>query len=277
MDYIEFTLNLLPETDPEVVMAILSEAGFESFDDNDGPLRGYIPETLFDPAGVLPVLDEMVEKGWILYRYETVQSQNWNAVWESNYNPVMIDGQCRVRAPFHPPDKEFRYDLLIEPKMSFGTAHHETTELMISMLLQEEATLKGQRVLDMGCGTGVLAILADKMGAGACVAIDNDDWAFENALDNKEKNKSASVTILRGDAGNIPEPAYDLIMANINRNVLLRDLSGYSRHLRTPGTLLISGFYEEDLPPLLQVATTMGFQLQKTRVKNRWMCAKFVR
>ncbi|HNX86870.1 MAG TPA: 50S ribosomal protein L11 methyltransferase [Bacteroidales bacterium] len=277
MDYIEFTLNLLPETDPEVVMAILSEAGFESFDDNDGPLRGYIPETLFDPARVLPVLDEMVEKGWILYRYETVQSQNWNAVWESNYNPVMIDGQCRVRAPFHPPDKEFRYDLLIEPKMSFGTAHHETTELMISMLLQEEATLKGQRVLDMGCGTGVLAILADKMGAGACVAIDNDDWAFENALDNKEKNKSASVTILRGDAGNIPEPAYDLIMANINRNVLLRDLSGYSRHLRTPGTLLISGFYEEDLPPLLQVATTMGFQLQKTRVKNRWMCAKFVR
>ena len=277
MDYIEFTLNLLPETDPEVVMAILSEAGFESFDDNDGPLRGYIPETLFDPARVLPVLDEMVEKGWILYRYETVQSQNWNALWESNYNPVIIDGQCRVRAPFHLPDNDFRYDLLIEPRMSFGTAHHETTELMISMLLVEEETIKGQRVLDMGCGTGVLAILADKMGAGECVAIDNDDWAFENALDNKEKNKSASVTILRGDAGNIPEPAYDLIMANINRNVLLRDLSGYSRHLRTPGTLLISGFYEEDLPPLLQVATTMGFQLQKTRVKNRWMCAKFVR
>ena len=277
MDYIEFTLNLLPETDPEVVMAILSEAGFESFDDNDGPLRGYIPETLFDPARVLPVLDEMVEKGWILYRYETVQSQNWNAVWESNYNPVMIDGQCRVRAPFHPPDKEFRYDLLIEPKMSFGTAHHETTELMISMLLQEEATLKGQRVLDMGCGTGVLAILADKMGAGACVAIDNDDWAFENALDNKEKNKAASVMILRGDAGNIPEPAFDLIMANINRNVLLRDLSGYSSHLRIPGTLLISGFYEDDLPQLMEVTASLGFQLQKTKVKNRWMCAKFVR
>ena len=277
MDYLEFTLNLLPETDPEVVMAILSEAGFESFDDNDGPLRGYIPETLFDPAGVLPVLDEMVEKGWILYRYETVQSQNWNALWESNYNPVIIDGQCRVRAPFHLPDNDFRYDLLIEPRMSFGTAHHETTELMISMLLVEEETIKGQRVLDMGCGTGVLAILADKMGAGECVAIDNDDWAFENALDNKEKNKAASVTILRGDAGNIPEPAYDLIMANINRNVLLRDLSVYNNHLLTPGNLLISGFYEEDLPSLLQVATTMGFRLQKTKVKNRWMCAKFVR
>lgn len=277
MDYLEFTLNLLPETDPEVVMALLSEAGFESFDDNDGPLRGYIPETLFDPAGVLPVLDEMVEKGWILYRYETVQSQNWNALWESNYNPVIIDGQCRVRAPFHPPDNEFRYDLLIEPRMSFGTAHHETTELMISMLLVEEETIKGQRVLDMGCGTGVLAILADKMGAGECVAIDNDDWAFENALDNKEKNKAASVTILRGDAGNIPEPAYDLIMANINRNVLLRDLSVYNNHLLTPGNLLVSGFYEEDLPSLLQVATTMGFRLQKTKVKNRWMCAKFVR
>lgn len=277
MDYLEFTLNLLPETDPEVVMALLSEAGFESFDDNDGPLRGYIPETLFDPAGVLPVLDEMVEKGWILYRYETVQSQNWNALWESNYNPVIIDGQCRVRAPFHLPDNDFRYDLLIEPRMSFGTAHHETTELMISMLLVEEETIKGQRVLDMGCGTGVLAILADKMGAGECVAIDNDDWAFENALDNKEKNKAASVTILRGDAGNIPEPAYDLIMANINRNVLLRDLSVYNNHLLTPGNLLISGFYEEDLPSLLQVATTMGFRLQKTKVKNRWMCAKFVR
>ena len=277
MDYLEFTLNLLPETDPEVVMALLSEAGFESFDDNDGPLRGYIPETLFDPAGVLPVLDEMVEKGWILYRYETVQSQNWNALWESNYNPVIIDGQCRVRAPFHLPDNDFRYDLLIEPRMSFGTAHHETTELMISMLLVEEETIKGQRVLDMGCGTGVLAILADKMGAGECVAIDNDDWAFENALDNKEKNKAASVTILRGDAGNIPEPAYDLIMANINRNVLLRDLSVYNSHLLTPGNLLISGFYEEDLPSLLQVATTMGFRLQKTKVKNRWMCAKFVR
>jgi len=277
MDYLEFTLNLLPEADPEVVMALLSEAGFESFDDNDAPLRGYIPETLFDPAGVLPVLDEMVEKGWILYRYETVQSQNWNALWESNYNPVIIDGQCRVRAPFHLPDNDFRYDLLIEPRMSFGTAHHETTELMISMLLVEEETIKGQRVLDMGCGTGVLAILADKMGAGECVAIDNDDWAFENALDNKEKNKAASVTILRGDAGNIPEPAYDLIMANINRNVLLRDLSVYNNHLLTPGNLLISGFYEEDLPSLLQVATTMGFRLQKTKVKNRWMCAKFVR
>jgi len=277
MDYIEFTLNLLPETDPEVVMAILSEAGFESFDDNDGPLRGYIPETLFDPAGVLPVLDEMVEKGWILYRYETVQSQNWNALWESNYNPVIIDSQCRVRAPFHASDHEIRYDLLIEPRMSFGTAHHETTELMISMLLLEEERIHGQRVLDMGCGTGVLAILADKMGAGACVAIDNDDWAFENALDNKEKNKAASVMILRGDAGNIPEPAFDLIMANINRNVLLRDLSGYSSHLRIPGTLLISGFYEDDLPQLMEVTASLGFQLQKTKVKNRWMCAKFVR
>ncbi|MCK9203019.1 MAG: 50S ribosomal protein L11 methyltransferase [Bacteroidales bacterium] len=275
MDYLEFTLNLLPGADPGIVIAILSESGFESFVESDDMILGYISEDSFATEVIIPVLEEMVEKGLFFYRYETIKSQNWNALWESNYDPVSIDGKCMIRAPFHKPVAGMQYDIVIEPKMSFGTAHHETTFLMIQLLMEE--SISGEKILDMGCGTGVLGILAFKMGAGEVVAIDNDDWAYKNALDNIKKNDAAKVTVIQGEAGDIPRLGFDLIMANINRNVLLRDIPAYAKSLKDHGVLLMSGFYEMDLSLLRIAAEDAGLHYFTSRVKNSWVCAKFVK
>jgi ribosomal protein L11 methyltransferase len=168
-----------------------------------------------------------------------------------------------------------QYEIMIEPRMSFGTAHHETTSLMLELLLPEDVA--GRRVLDMGCGTGVLAILAHKMKAAGVIAIDNDDWAYSNALDNMEKNDAMAVTVIKGEAGDIPWPAYDLIIANINRNVLLRDIPVYAGFLKEQGTLLMSGFYEEDLDQIRMASEQAGLQYVSHKADNRWVGAKFLK
>ncbi|MEI7664166.1 MAG: 50S ribosomal protein L11 methyltransferase, partial [Bacteroidota bacterium] len=218
MDYIEVNIANFRNFDPEIIVAQMSELGFESFTETDELLQGYIREDLYEEAVVEVYLDQLQAEHGITRSIQKIPAQNWNALWESAYEPVTIDGKCQVRAPFHTPLEGIQYDIVIEPKMSFGTAHHETTSLMLGLLMEED--LRGKRVLDMGCGTGVLAILAHKMMAGAVVAIDNDDWAYANALDNMNNNGAANVTVIQGEAGAIPMPAYDLIVANINRNVL---------------------------------------------------------
>ncbi len=275
MDYIEVSMTNFGDFDPEIAMAQLSGMGFESFAETDSGLQGYIGEDDYREVPVIAYLQQMFDEHGIVFALKKIAAQNWNAIWESAYEPVTIAGKCQVRAPFHNPELGMQYDIVIEPKMSFGTAHHETTSLMLELLLAEDIT--GKRVLDMGCGTGVLAILAYKMQAAQVVAIDNDDWAFANATDNMLKNEAAPVMVIQGEVSSIPSPGYDLIIANINRNVLLNDIPAYAGFLNRKGTLLVSGFYEHDLDQIRQVADQAGLLYVGHKTANQWVGAKFVR
>jgi ribosomal protein L11 methyltransferase len=207
---------------------------------------------------------------------EEMPDENWNAVWESTHEPVLVEDFCWVYAPFHSINTEVKYNILIEPKMSFGTAHHSTTYMMLSFLRDEE--LEGRKVLDMGSGTGVLAILAKMKGAAETDAIDNDEWAYRNALENVEANGCTGINVLLGDAQLLNEKGfYDVVIANINRNILLRDMHAYIEHLNTGGILLLSGFYEHDIPSIRQEAEKNGMAFESFRERNEWVACKFVK
>lgn len=270
MDYIELTIIAGESEEREILVARLAALGFESFTETETGLSAYIPADHYPDDQVRECLPDPGK--WTM---ATIADRNWNAEWERAYDPVVVAGQCRVRAPFHPPDPSFAYDLVIEPRMAFGTAHHETTSLMISLMLEEE--IAGQSVLDMGCGTGVLAILAARMGAGSVTAIDNDEWAFSNATDNLAHNAAGQVTVLKGDANHIPDKPFDLIVANINRNILLQDLPAYARHLGKGGRLLLSGFYTADLGAIKSAAEAAGLLFSGFRENNDWVGARFCR
>ena len=274
MEYTELKC-ILPEEKvafAELIMAQLGELGFESFEETDDGLLAYIPTTAFDPAMLNdPLLwPEGVE---VEYTWQAIPEQNWNAVWEENFEPVTIAGRCHIRAPFHPALPGIEYEIIIEPKMSFGTAHHETTALMIEYLLEEN--LGGLSILDMGCGTGVLAILALMRGAAAVTAIDNDEWAYRNSLENVEKNKSGSINVYLGDAALLNGKKFDFIIANINRNILLNDMEAYCNSLNKGGTLLMSGFYFEDLPVIKNSAISLGLNYKGHKERNKWVAACF--
>ncbi len=275
MDYFQVSVTGIPEGEREILMAQLAELGFESFTENDDGIQGFVPADQFNESEVNLWLQKYAATSGIFYRTEKILAQNWNAIWESGYEPVVIGGKCMVRAPFHDPLPGMTYDLVIEPRMSFGTAHHETTSLMIEMLMEEE--IDGKRVLDMGCGTAVLAILAFKMDARSVVAIDNDDWAYDNALDNVVRNNASPVLILKGDASSIMAPAFDVIFANINRNILLRDIPVYAQCLTAAGLLYLSGFYEDDLEVVNDAAAMAGLKYVTHRVSNRWVGVKYSR
>lgn len=256
----------------ELIMARLGEAGFESFSETDEGLLAYIPSAQFDPAMLNnPMLwPEGVE---VEYTWAVIPEENWNAVWESNFEPVTLAGRCHIRAPFHPAMPALEYEIVIEPKMSFGTAHHETTALMIEYLI--DLPVKGLSVLDMGCGTGVLAILATMRGAAKVTAIDNDEWAYRNALENVEKNKTTGIDVYIGDATLLKEMKFDFIIANINRNILLNDMHAYCQSLKRGGTLLMSGFYRQDLDAIKTSAESLGLKYQGYRERNNWVAACF--
>jgi len=275
MDYIEVTLSNFGNFDPEIILARMSGLGFESFSETDDAMQGYIREESWNESEVEEFLQQIKTGHGIQYTIRKIPVQNWNALWESAYEPVTVAGKCQVRAPFHPPVTGMQYDLVIEPKMSFGTAHHETTSLMLEMMMLEE--LKDKRVLDMGCGTGVLAILAHKMQAAEVVAVDNDDWAYANAPENAAANDAAAIQVIKGDASAIPLPEYDLIVANINRNVLLNDIPVYARFLKPHGVLLLSGFYSGDLDLINEAARDAGLQYFSHKTANNWIGAKFVK
>ena len=257
----------------ELIMARLGEAGFESFSETDEGLLAYIPSAQFDPSILNnPLLwPEGVE---VEYTWSVIPEQNWNAVWESNFEPVTLAEKCYIRAPFHPARPEIEYEIVIEPKMSFGTAHHETTALMIEYLI--DLPVKGLSVLDMGCGTGVLAILAFMRGAEKVTAIDNDEWAYRNSLENIERNKTTSIDVYLGDAALLNDQKFDFIIANINRNILLNDMKDYCRSLSGGGTLLMSGFYSQDLSAITNAAESFGLQYLDHKERNNWVAARFI-
>ncbi|NVO18243.1 MAG: 50S ribosomal protein L11 methyltransferase [Bacteroidetes bacterium] len=276
MDYLELTC--IPETGPhtsELLIAKLADIGFESFTEEPGLVCAYIPFPQYNDEVRLMLKDPELKNYIKSFSTSIIADQNWNATWESNYEAVHISENCMVRAPFHPKTITEGFDIVIEPKMSFGTAHHETTHLMMLFLLNTD--VKGKHLLDMGCGTGVLAILASMKGASPVLAIDNDEWAFRNSLENVENNVPGKIEVLLGDSSLLKEKMFDMILANINRNILLQDLPEFTKALTINGLIFLSGFYEEDLPVINQKAQSCGLSFLSSMNKNKWTAACFMK
>ena len=275
MNYFEIKIpKPTDETASEILISDLADIGFESFVEEEDFVLAYIPEKDFQKEKLMTIAycESFLSRNEI--NVSLIKDQNWNAVWESNYPPVMITNRCFVRAPFHEPDPEAEFNILLHPKMAFGTAHHETTALMIEMLLDEN--VKGKSVLDMGCGTAVLAILASMKGATETIAIDDDIWAYENSLENVKANSAANIQVILGDAKDVPTvPIFDLVIANINKNILLRDLSAYVLAINKGGRVFLSGFYSDDLADIKMEAARNGLVCVSVKTKNNWAAAIF--
>ena len=273
--YREVSFSIRP-LDParEILIAELSQLPYESFLETENGLKAYIREADFDIASLQELNILTFGKSQIDYVTRIIPEENWNAKWEADFDPILVDGLCLVRAPFHE-TQDVAYEIVIMPKMSFGTGHHETTFLMIRQMLQLD--LIGKNVLDMGCGTGVLAILACKMGAKKVRAIDIDEWSYTNSLENAKSNDCNGIEIEQGDVELLKGPeSYDIILANINRNVLLSDIPNYVNRLNKDGLLLLSGFFTEDLEQITSVCAKTGLRLENFQEKNNWVSAKYV-
>ncbi|MBR2052356.1 MAG: 50S ribosomal protein L11 methyltransferase [Bacteroidales bacterium] len=259
----------------DMFMELLGTIGFDSFMDTDDGFEAYCKEQDYNETELDEILQMEQFANVSMLKKELIPDQDWNATWEASYEPVVINELCRIRAPFHQVEGSYKYDLIIEPKMSFGTAHHETTSQIIELMLQSDFT--GLDVLDMGSGTGVLAILAKKLGSATTVAIDNDEWAYRNALDNIRLNDENEIVVELGDADSLNNRQFDLILANINRNILLRDMKEYVKCLLDGGKIFFSGFYEEDLKLIAKEAESLGLKYISHVTKNNWTAAVFMK
>ena len=270
-DYIKYEIEVTNEGQADILTAYLSELPFESFENEENLLCAYIQSTE-EEQYTDEIASILSDTKWCT---SEIKSQNWNAVWESDFTEVEVDNQVFIRAPFHTPRPEFKErEIVIQPKMSFGTGHHATTQLMVRMLL--DASPKGARVLDMGSGTGVLAILAARLGAESVLAVEIDDMAEESVRENIEINGVAEcVESVCGDASAIKGRCFDMILANINRNILLRDMSDYRTTLVEGGTLTISGFLAEDIESLTNHAQTLGLVCEKHLSNEGWQALRF--
>ncbi|MDR2968447.1 MAG: 50S ribosomal protein L11 methyltransferase [Tannerellaceae bacterium] len=279
MNYQAFTFTCNSSVDPEIIHDILAaelgEIGFESFTTGDNGLTAYIAQKHYDREALEERLAMFpLENVEIRYDSELITGRDWNEEWEKNYfKPIRIGNDCIIRASFHPEEEGFAYPIVIDPKMAFGTGNHETTFLMIGEILKMD--LKGKEVLDMGCGTAVLAILSAMKGAKRIIAIDIDEWAYANAQENIRLNRFENIRTVQGGAEKIEEFApFDIIFANINRNILLADMAVYARHLKTGGYLYMSGFYKEDVPVIEKEATSQGLYMEYVAEKNNWVAVK---
>jgi len=272
--YLGFHFSVEPkEIGSEILVAELGELPFESFIDSETGIVAYIQkqfwtENILDDLHILSSPEFQVS-----YTIEEIDQVNWNEEWEKNFEAIEVDGICHVRAPFHPKTNA-KYDIVIEPKMSFGTGHHETTHMMIQHLLETDVTKK--KTLDMGCGTAILAILAEMKGAQPIDAIDIDNWCYLNSIENAERNNCNQITVYEGDAELLKEKKYDLIIANINRNILLNDMQTYVDCLNKEGILLLSGFYNEDIPFIDASSTEKGLTFVKKLERNNWASLKYI-
>jgi len=275
MNYIEYNFTVSPtEMGAEILMAELAEVGFDSFEDTPTGIKAYIPKDSWNEHILQDIYLLSNPEFTISYQITEIEQVNWNEEWEKNFSPIVVEDLCTVRANFHPVPNT-RYDIVITPKMSFGTGHHETTYMMLQQLLP--LSLEGAKVLDMGCGTGILAIMAALRGARDITAIDIDPWCVENATENVQQNDCSFITIKEGDVSLIAGEQYNLILANINRNILLSDIPAYTQALLPLGLLLVSGFYVEDLPAIKEKCQKIGLTYLSHIERNRWVSAKFQR
>lgn len=278
-EYIEVSVRITPysEENAEIVTAEISELPYESFSSEDPFLKCYIQKELYDAQALKVVMSGIENYGFDTeYSATLVPPVNWNAVWESQFSPIVVDGKCTVKASFHKGLKKTRYNLTIDPKMAFGTGHHQTTYLMCRALLQNEEAVKGKVVLDMGCGTAILAILAAKMKAAKVYGIDIDAIAAISAYDNARLNRVGKIIeTCCGDASLLQRNTYDIILANINRNILLQDIPTYALSLRKGGLLFVSGFYETDIPAIVEVAEKSGLEYTGQDSMDKWCSLSF--
>lgn len=264
MDYIKITFTDLQPEQREILIAQLADAGYEGFEENDTGLDAFINNKSFDQL----ILNEISFKYQTPYTKEKIAETNWNKIWESNFEPVIVNDYVAIRADFHKPIPNTQFEIVITPKMSFGTGHHATTHMMIELM--KEIDFNGRSVLDFGTGTGILGILAERSGAKNIVAIDNDDWSIANAEENFKKNNCNKI-ILRKASDAVSEMKFDIILANINKNVILENLVLLTEQLNQGGQILLSGLLEEDKGEILRIATELNLKLKKELIRNNWI------
>lgn len=274
MDYIQYSFNISPaEPGSDILISVLADVGFESFTQNETGIEAYIQKELDNESSVKEL---SFNDFTFSYKRTEIPKKNWNEEWEKNFNPVLVDDLLCIRAHFHPESKISKHNIIITPKMSFGTGHHDTTWLMSKTMF--ELPLKNTYVLDMGCGTGILAILAKLLGAKHVQGIDIDEWSIENSMENASINGFNDIDFKKGDAHLLPlQETYDVILANINKNILKQDLASYYSSLKSNGCILLSGFFTTDIDELRETAKNIGFHFKESRHKNEWALIKFVK
>lgn len=276
MNYIELECLITPFDNQisEILTAELSEIGFESFVENENSLLAYIKADLFDENQLKEISILSNTSCKIELNQKIIQEENWNETWEKNYfEPIIIANQCVIRSSFHPEFPEIRYQITIDPKMSFGTGHHETTSLIVKEIL--EIDIKDKKVADLGCGTGILAILSEMRGAQNITAVDIDEWSYNNAIENVSLNKCSHIKVLHGNVKTVENEKFDIIYANINKNVLMDEMHFYSKCLKKNAELLLSGFYQSDFEDINKKCKQNGLELIKQEIKNNWMMLKY--
>ncbi|TAI49500.1 50S ribosomal protein L11 methyltransferase [Flagellimonas allohymeniacidonis] len=271
--YIEYDFKVSPlQPASEVLIAELGELGFESFVETETGVQAYIQKSDWDDTVLNNLFITKSPEFEISWVCKEIAQQNWNAEWEKSFQPIKVGSSCFVRAPFHEAEA-VEFDIVIEPKMSFGTGHHETTYMMLSLILDTD--IERKTVLDMGCGTGVLAILAKMKGASAVDAIDIEEWCYLNSLENVERNHCPDIKVEQGDSSLLAGRNFDIILANINRNILLKDIPVYASCMNPHGLLFLSGFYQEDLESITTECERSGFKYQRHIEKNNWVAAVY--
>ena len=269
MQHIKVTFRTSLQQTKDMLMALLSDIGYDGFEETDQALFAYIGQDVYDESE----LNDRISALDITYDIEVIPAQNWNALWESNFQPVIVDNFCTIRAHFHDIEVVTPYDIIITPKMSFGTGHHATTQLVIMQM--EEIDFLGKAVLDFGTGTGVLAILAEMKGAMQVVGLDNDEWSIENARENVVRNDCKKITIRNEPIESIPDSTFDIILANINRHILLQYMDNLYRKLKISGIIVMSGLLTEDKDTITEAATKNGLHFVKFTEQNNWISIYF--
>lgn len=275
MKYTQVKIKIHPIIEGrEVICYFFSDLAYDYFQDEEEGTSAYIPSSSFQLDDILPIFENLKNDFKISYEIIEHPDVNWNAEWESNFHPIEVDNKCFIRAPFHEPHPKLM-EVIILPQMSFGTGHHETTWLMSKKIF--DLNVENKSVLDMGCGTGILAILASKRGAYSVLAIDIEDWAFENTIENISLNKAINITVEKGGAELLASRLFSIILANINLNVLLADMKHYANSLENGGEILFSGVFTSDLPTLKAAAENAGLTFKAKEEKNNWMVAHFTK